>query len=192
MAKIGRLVKDSMVQEVASRLTQHPSLFITAMRRLSAADSDALRQKLFASQAHLRIVKRSLGRRLLTNANISGLSAMGEAANGSLGFVLAGEDALPVAKHLVDFIKEHTDCLVLQGGMVEGQVFNKQSVEMLAALPPKPTLLAQVVFTIESPIADVAFTVERLIGEACFIIEQLAEKKPGLPATQEEGGGNKQ
>jgi large subunit ribosomal protein L10 len=183
MAKIGRLVKEAMVGELAARVGEQPNLFITAVRRLSAADSDALRQKLIASQARLRILKRSLGKRLLAGTNISGLPALGEFKNGSLGFVLVGEDALPVAKHLVDFIKDHADHLILQGGFVEGQVFNKQSVELLASLPPKPALLAQVVFTIESPIADVAFTVERLVGDVCWIMEQLADKKAALPAS---------
>jgi large subunit ribosomal protein L10 len=178
MAKIGRMMKDSMVQELASGLDEKSNLIVTSVRKLTPADSDALRQKLFGAKARLRIFKATLGKRVLAGLKVDGISVLGEVAGGSLGFVIATDDALPAAKHLIDFLKDHADHLSIQGALVEGQVFDRKNVEALAALPPKAMLLAQVVVTIESPIADVAFTVERLIGDVCWIMEQLAEKKP--------------
>ncbi len=178
MAKIGRMMKDSMVQELASGLDENSNLIVTSVRRLSPADSDVLRQKLFSAKARLRIFKATLGKRVLNGIKVDGLSALGDIKGGSLGFVIADEDALPAAKHLIDFLKDHVDHFSIQGGLVEGQVFDKKNIEAFAALPPKAMLLAQVVITIESPIADVAYTVERLIGDVCWVVEQLAEKKP--------------
>jgi large subunit ribosomal protein L10 len=183
MAKIGRMVKDSMVEELASKLDENSTLFVTSVSRLSSADSDALRHKLFGAQARLRVMKNTLGKRVLSGMKVNNLSALGEVTNGSIGFVIAAGDAAPVAKHLVDFIKDHAEHLAIQGALVEGQVFDKKNVEAFAALPPKPALLAQVVLTIESPLADVVFTVERLMGDVCWVVEQLAEKKPAAAAS---------
>ncbi len=181
MAKIGRMVKDSMIQELSLRLGERPNLLVTSVHRLSPSDSIVLRQKLFSAHARLRILKRTLGKRFLEGLSIPGLPALGEVKNGSLGFIVAGEDVLPVAKHLVAFIKEHAEHLSLEGGLIEGQVFDKKTVVAFAALPPKLMLLAEVVVTLESPMADVAFTVERLVGDVCWLVEQLAQKKAAAP-----------
>ena len=107
--------------------------------------------------------------------NITGLQ---ELLKGSVGLVLAGGDVLPIAKLIVEFRKSHEEQVAVKGAVIDGQLLDPSTVEALANLPPKPVLLAQVVATIESPLADLIFTVERLIGDLAWTVEQLAEKKP--------------
>ena len=183
MARVGRMVKESIVQELLSVLAERPNLVVTTINRLPAAEADVLRQKLYASQARLVMVTRRLGRRTVEQLKVPGLADLLE---GSVGLVLPGEDVLPAAKLIVDFIKTHEDHLSVRGGFIDGQLLDKSRVEQLASLPPKPVLLAQVVATLESTIADVIFTIERLIGDLAWLAEQAAEKKP-QPATQIEG-----
>ena len=73
MAKVGRMVKETSVQEIATNLSERPNFFITAVNRLPAAETDAFRQKLFASQARLLMIKRTLGLRAFEPLKISGL-----------------------------------------------------------------------------------------------------------------------
>jgi len=110
------------------------------------------------------------------------LSAVTELFEGSVGIVLPGEEILPAAKILVEFIKTREEKLAVRGGFIDGMLLDKQRVEQLASLPPKPVLLAQVVATIEAPIADVIFTLERLIGDLIWAADQAAEKKPATEA----------
>ena len=180
MAQVGRMVKESIVQELSNVLAEHPDLFVTTVNRLTASEADVLRQKLCASQARLVMVTRRLGRRTVEQLKVPGLVDLLE---GSVGLVLPGEDILPAAKLIVDFIKTHEEHLSVRGGLIDGQLLDKSRVEQLASLPPKPVLLAQVVATLESPIADVIFTIERLIGDLAWLAEQAAEMKP-LPATE--------
>ena len=181
MAKVGRLVKESTVQEVGAELSERPNFFVTTVNRLPASDADAFRQKLYASQAHLVVVKRRLGQRALQPLNIAGLA---ELLSGSVGLVLSGSDTLQTAKLIVDFRKAHEDSLTVRGAVIDGRLLDQQHVEELAQLPPKPVLLAQLVATIEAPIADLILTVERLIGDLAWTIEQTAVKKP---TPQQEG-----
>ena len=75
--------------------------------------------------------------------------------------------------------------------MIDGQLLDSQRVEQLALLPPKPVLLAQLVATIESPMADLIFTIERLIGDLAWTIEQTAAKAPSATAQEQQtAGGN--
>ena len=175
MANVGRLVKETAVKELSDRLSQRPDFLVASVNRLTAGEADSLRQKLFASQARLVMIKRTFGKRMLDQKN---LAAVAELFEGSVGIVLPGEEILPAAKILVEFIKTREDKLSVRGGFIDGALLDKTRVELLASLPPKPVLLAQVVATIESPIADVIFTLERLIGDLIWAADQAAEKKP--------------
>ena len=175
MAKVGRLVKESIAQELGTTLTERPNFFVTTVTRLTATDADTFRQKLHISKARLLLVKQRVGKRVITPLNIAGLP---ELLEGSVGLVLAGEDIPSAAKILMEFRKTHEDQLVIRGGVVDGRLLDRTRVQELADLPPKPVLLALVVATLESPIADVIFTIERLIGDLAWLAEQAATTKP--------------
>jgi len=181
MARIGRMVKEASVTELSSRLSERPNFFVTTINRLSATEADQLRQKLFASQARLIMTKRRLGHRAAEALKIGGLS---ELLQGSVGFVLAGEDVLQAAKIIVEFRKSHEERLALRGALIDGQLLDTHRVEELAQLPPKPMLLADVVGVVESLLADVTWTLERLLGEVMWAAEQAAAQKPAEPAAQ--------
>lgn len=175
MPNVGRLVKEAAVKELSERLSQRPDFLVTAIKRLPAVEADSLRQKLFTSQARLVMIKQTLGKRMMDQLNLSSVTELFE---GSVGLVLPGEEILPAAKVIVEFIKTHEEQLAVRGAFIDGMLFDKRRVEELASLPPKPVLLAQVVATIESPIADVIFTLERLIGDVIWAADQAATKRP--------------
>ena len=92
---IGRLVKESMVEELNAQLAERPNFFVTSITRLPASETDLLRRQLHVSQARLVMIKRRLGARALARLQIAGLQDLLE---GSVGLVLPGEDVLPTAK----------------------------------------------------------------------------------------------
>ena len=189
MARVGRLVKEAIVTELGEQLSQRPNFFVTAVNRLSAPDADALRLKLSASQARLFLVNRRLGLRAVEPLKITGLS---ELLDGSIGLILSGGDVLPTAKLIVEFRKSHEERVAVKGAVIDGQLLDSKRVEELASLPPKPILLAQVVATIEAPMADVIFTIERLIGDIAWLAEQAAEKKLTEAGTTPQAGSPKE
>ena len=164
---------------------EQPNFFVTTVNRLKAPDTDLLRQKLHASKARLVMIKRRLGQRATLGLQMPGLA---DRLQGSVGFVIASDDVLQVAKTLIEFRKSREEQLFVRGALIEGQLLDEARVEELAKLPPKPVLLAHVVAMIESPIADVVFTLEQLIGEIAWTIEQLADKKPTTNATEQQTG----
>lgn len=182
MAKVGQLVKESTTSEISARLGERPNFFIASVNRLSSPDTDLLRRQLFGLQARLLMVKRRLGRRTLDGLKVAGLP---ELLEGTVGIVLAADDVAATAKLLVDFRKGHEEQLTLRGGLIDGQLLDKVRIEALAQLPPKPVLLAQVLGTIEAPLADVIFTIERLIGDVAWLAEQAAAQKPAAAAAAE-------
>jgi large subunit ribosomal protein L10 len=179
MAKVGQMVKEGTVQELTVQLSERPNFFIARLNRLPAPDADMLRRQLFGSKAHLLVVKRKLGQRVLSELKLTGLA---ELLEGSVGLVLAEDDVPATAKLLVEFRKTHEEGIALRGAVVDGQLLDAGRVEFLAQLPPRPILLAHVLGMIEAPISDVIFTIERLIGDLAWIAEQAAAQKPAAPA----------
>ncbi|MBI4340766.1 MAG: 50S ribosomal protein L10 [Candidatus Omnitrophica bacterium] len=179
MSSVGRLVKESIVRDAAAELSGRTNLFIASVPRLPAAEANTFRRQLSGSQARLIMIKRRLGKRALESLKIPGLEALLE---GSVGIVLPGaDDVLPTAKVLVEFGKAREEQLFIRGALIDGQLLDGRAVKELAALPAKPVLLAQVLGTIEAPMADVIFTIERLIGDLAWLAEEAAKAKP-LPA----------
>ena len=184
MASVGRLVKESILKELSTELSGRPNFFVTALGRMPASEADALRLKLYTtSKAKVITIQRRLGLRALEPLKLDGLTQLLE---GSVALVLPGDDALPAAKLIVDFVKTHEGQLAVRGAVIDGQLLDKSRVEQLANLPPKGVLLAQVVATIEAPLADVVFTLERLIGDVAWTAEQAAAKKPAATAVTQD------
>ena len=183
MASVGRLVKETAVEELTAKLAGRSNFLVTTVNRRSAPTADALRQKLYGSSAHLILVKRTLCHRLMDRLNVAGVTELFE---GSVGLVLPGEDVLLAARVIVEFVKTHEEQLAVRGGFIDGMLLDKRRIEELASLPPRPVLLAQVLAAVESTLADVMFTIERLIGDVAWTAEQAATKKP-QPAAAVEG-----
>ena len=187
MPRVGRMVKESMVKELSTTLSERPNVFVTALNRLPATEANTLRQRLHTSRAQLVVIQRRLGQRAFAQSHLVDFAQLLE---GSVGLVLPSEDVLPIAKLIVEFIKSHENQLSLRGAIIDGQLLDRARVEQLASLPPRPMLLAQVVATIESPMADVIFTVERLIGDLAWVAEQAATKKPNSDQGGASGSGD--
>lgn len=182
MANIGRMVKESIIEELSLHLSERPNVFVASLEKLPASDADMFRRQLHRSQARVVLVKRRLGRLAVQRLELPGVT---ELLDGSVALVLSTGDVLPTAKALVEFAKSHEAQLALRGAVIDGQLLDRQRVEQLAALPSRPVLLAQVVWTIESPLADVIWTIERLVGDLAWVLEQAAARAPVAPEAQQ-------
>ncbi len=173
MAKAGRLVKELMVRELTKALSDQPNFFVASLGPLQAPEADVLRKRLRRVQARLFMVKRTLGLR-----GIAALQLDGEAADlfaQSSVLVLPGEEVIPAAKLLMEFVKENQEKLTIRGGVVEGRLLDAKRLRDVAELPPKPQLIAQLIFAIESPLTDVVWTLERVLGEVALVLEEASK-----------------
>jgi large subunit ribosomal protein L10 len=177
MAKVGRLVKERMVEELSEALKGSTSVLITSIGPLKAAEADSLRKRLRGSQARMFVAKRTLGER-----SVSALSRDDRLAtllSGSVAFVIPGDDVVKTAKIVVEFAKANEGKLTVRGGWVEGQVLSDKSVEAIASLPPKPQLIAEVVGALEAPFANLLWTLEYHLSDLAWVVEEVAKRHEG-------------
>ncbi len=180
MAKVGRLVKEYMLQELTETLRERSNFLVTSLGRIEAVELDTLRKQLRTMQARVFMTKRTLGLRGTSGLSLAELPALFE---GSIALVFPGEDIIPAAKLLVDFAKSNQDKLFVRGGFVEGQLLNSKCVEELAALPGRTQLLAQVVAALEAPATELIFVLEQAIGEVAWVLEEASKTVPAAPAS---------
>lgn len=174
MAKVGRLVKELAVRELATALSERQDFFVTAVGNLQAVEADALRKRLQGAHSRLFMAKRTFSLRSLSELKLDSLQ---ELLAGSVAFVLPGEEVAQVAKLIVEFAKAHGGKLIIRGGWVDGQRLDSKRVEELASLPPKPTLMAHVIGSLEAPITSLIFGIEGLLSELVWVLEAAAKKR---------------
>ncbi|MBI3311904.1 MAG: 50S ribosomal protein L10, partial [Candidatus Omnitrophica bacterium] len=91
---------------------------------------------------------------------------------------------------LVDFAKDNQEKVTLRGGLVEGQLLDRNGLTGLAMLPSRPELLAQVVWALEAPMADLAMAVEGALGELAWVLEEAGKAAtPAEPIAEPQAGG---
>ncbi len=180
MAKVGRLVKDMIVQELSMVLKDRPSFFVTSLGPLQAVEADGLRKRLRGANARMVMVKRTLGLRGITGVPADDIKGL---FSGSVALVLPGEDIIPAAKLLVDFAKANQEKVSVRGGWVDGQLLDAKRFEQYANLPSKPQLIADVIGGIEAPLANLIFTIESVLGELPWILEEAGKKQLAATTT---------
>ncbi|MGH7567523.1 MAG: 50S ribosomal protein L10 [Gemmatimonadales bacterium] len=141
--------KQDLVSSLAGKLRRSPTVYVTDFTGLNVARITELRRKLRAAGVEYVVVKNTLARRALSDAQVAGLEPH---LDGPTALVLAGADPVAAAKVLTDFAKEH-EKPAIKVGLVEGRAITPDQVKRLAALPSRPKLLAQLGGALQGPMA---------------------------------------
>jgi large subunit ribosomal protein L10 len=127
---------------------------VTDYRGLSVHELEELRAQLRGSGVDYVVVKNTLARRA---AEAAGMPQFSEALIGPVGLAIGYGDLAVPAKVLSDYFRVHKR-LPSVAGLVEGQVLDADGVKMLAELPSRDALLAQLAGTLLSPLTQLAGT----------------------------------
>ncbi len=165
--------KKYMAKEISGRLKKSQSVFITNFKSLKATDMDSLREKLEQATSNYLIVKNSLAKKALKDAKLSKLDQLIE---GPSSFTLTdSDDPIKAAKILASFAKKY-EGFNIKGGYVDGKLLLEKEVKILASLPSREVLLAQVVGGIGAPISGFVFVLSGLLRGFVRALSQLQEK----------------
>jgi len=167
--------KQEMVTALATKLARSPTVYVTDFTGLSVARITDLRRKLRAAGVEYVVVKNTLVRRALTDAQRAGLEAH---LAGPTALVLGGADPVAPAKVLADFAKEH-EKPAIKIGLVEGKTVTAAEVKQLAALPSKPELFARLGGALQAPLAGFVGTMNGLLYMMVGALEALKNNRVG-------------
>src|SRR6059036_160537 len=172
-----RLEKASVVSDLSEKLKQSPFVLVTDYQRMKVSDFGELRSRLAPAGAEVHVVKNNFLKRAMTT---SGFPDVGDQLVGQTAVVTGEKDVAPVAKIFKTFASEFK-IAALRIGFVNRAVLSTAELEMLAELPPRDVLQAQLLGLLLSP----ATRLVRLLNEPGAALARLLNakaQKEGKPA----------
>lgn len=159
--------KAEKVASIHEKFKSAKIAIITQYRGLTVAQMTRLRREIRAASGEYHVIKNTLVRRALNDTDYGSLEGMLEGPN---GWVFAYDDPVLLSKTLVKFAEDH-DKLMIKGGMFEGQLMDTAKVKVLAQMPSKPELQAQLLALIQAPATQLV----RLIQEPASRVVRLLD-----------------
>lgn len=165
--------KQDVVTGLVAKLRRAPTVYVTDFTGLNVARMTELRRRLRAAGVEYVVVKNTLARRALLEAQVTGLEPH---LAGATALVLGGADPMAAAKVLTDFAKEHQKPAI-KGALVEGRMVTSDQVKQLAALPSRLELLAQLGGALQAPMAGFVGAMNGLLYMMMGALEALRTKR---------------
>lgn len=170
---IPRPEKQAVVEKLNQGFRAGGSFFLTDFTGLTVQQVTELRRQFRAQQIRYLVAKNTLIRLAAMQNSIVGIE---QYLAGPTGVVFGGDDPALVARILQDFIKKIEKPRV-KAFWVEGKLFDSKQLPQVASLPGKQELRAELIRTLNSPLAGFVGTIENLLRSIVLTIDAMAKKK---------------
>lgn len=169
---ISKEKKQAIVAGYVDNLSNSRAIILTDYRGLTVARLTELRTRLREDGGKFQIIKNSLFRLALEQADIP-IPEDQLCETVAAGYCLS--EVPPVAKTLTDFAKE-TDILVIKGAILGGSFLDANRVKELADLPSREVLQAQIVGSIQGPMSSLVGTITAPMRELVQVLQARSEQ----------------
>lgn len=164
--------KIDSVAELGARLDNCEIAVMTQYVGINVARVTELRQKLRDAGVEFKVYKNTLARIALRER---GAEAAADFMSGPTAWAFSKDPVTP-AKILKEF-SDQVPFISIVGGVLNGKPLTKQQVIMLACLPPREILLAQVVGTIAAPLRNLGGVLNALPRNLVNVLDQIRKQK---------------
>lgn len=168
-----RSEKESVVAEVRGKMEAADAVIITEYRGLTVPDLAGLRLSLRDVGTEYRVYKNTLARFAAREAGLEGLDAL---LVGPTALAFVSGDVAAAAKVLKEFSKTNP-LLVIRGGAVAEKVVSAKDVEVLADLPSRDVMLAQLAGLMQAPLVKTAGLLQALPRNMAYGLSALIDSK---------------
>ena len=175
--------KVAVVEEVRERLEGADAAILTDYRGLKVGDLAALRRQLRTAGADYKIFKNTLVRRATADTDRSVIDPLLE---GPTAIAFVRDDVAAAAKVLRDFGRIHPQ-LVVKGGLLGSKLLDARDAAVLADLPSRDALLAQLAGALAAPMQRLAGLLQALPRDFAYGLSALVAKRreeSGEPAAE--------
>lgn len=168
--------KQYLLDEIKGQLEKFSSFVLISYSSLDANKLSAFRRDVRKMKGGVEFVKKRL---LVKAAESLGHKLDLDALPGHIGIVLAEQDALEMTKFVFQFKKENDKKINVVGGLLDGAVLNGTQVEELSKLPSKDEMRAQLLATLEAPMAQTLSVMEALISSVVYCLDNKVKETEG-------------
>lgn len=149
---LSRDKKEAVVDDLAELLSSSKLTVVAKYQGTPVKSMQQLRNMAKSEGTKVRVAKNRLFKRALeANPNFS--SAESDFLRGQLLYAFNAEDEVAPARVLADFAKTNPQIEFVAGLTIEGQLLDGAALSVLASLPTKQVLRAQLIGAISSPVS---------------------------------------
>ena len=165
MAKVE--LKQPIVAEISEVIKDAQSVVLVDYRGLTVEEDTALRKQLREAGVNYKVYKNTLMNFAFKGTDFEALAPY---LNGPSAIAVSTEDATAPARVIAEFAKKAKN-LEIKAGVVEGDLYDAQGMQAIAAIPSRDVLISKLLGSLQSPMANFA-----------RVINQIAEKNGEVAA----------
>lgn len=179
--------KTEVISELTEKLQKASIIILSDYQGVIGSDGltvkeiKELRSKLRENRAELKVAKNTLTKRAMMEAG--GYDPLFPYLEGSTAIAIGYDEPASIAKVLLEFAKAHKNpknesgLPKVKAGILDGKLLSMQAIQTLAALPSKDVLLANMLRTLQAPVAQFIRTIQAPLQNKLNILDQLCKKK---------------
>lgn len=153
---ISREKKEKILERIRNIFMHAPSVAFVNFHRLTVVQANELRRTLRRHGVGYCVAKKTLIHRVLSDAKMAGTPPTFEGETAIAYLDRDGTDALAPAREIWGFQKKFEKAVQLIGGIFGGAFKGREEMAAMASIPPRETLIAQLVNLLNSPATRLA------------------------------------
>jgi len=165
--------KKKIVEEVKEKIERSSCVCFTNYKGLSASRMNELRRALAGKNAEMKVFKNRLIMRALKENSLKELYNF---IDGPMALVFGYDDPIQPIKIISDFKKEE-DKPVIIGGYLDGNVFDRESLMVLASIPGRSELYERMVGSLAAPLNRLVYILSGIQMKLLSILSLLVKQK---------------
>ena len=166
--------KSAAVGELHEKLSGAKAFYLTDFSGMTVKQITVFRRRLRAQGVDYVVVKNTLAQRALQDLE---LPDIGASFAGPTGVVIGRNDAVAAAKVITDFAREHDNKPKVKLGIVERKEVGPAQIKVLAELPPREVLLAQLAGGLNAPMSRLAGGMQSLVAGLARAVDALRQQR---------------
>jgi large subunit ribosomal protein L10 len=162
--------KSDMIQHLLEKVNASPFMFVVDYTGLTVDKFEELRKRLRGAGAEMHVFKNTLVKKAAERAGYP--DEIGSALTGQSAVVTGEKDVCAAAKVMKTFAAEF-EKPKMKGGVMDGKYLDANGIKVLADLPSREVLLAQLLGVLQAPASQLV----RLLNEPAASLARVLKAK---------------
>ena len=162
--------KNIMIDHLLQKVNASPFMFVVDYGGLTVDKFEELRKRLRGAGAELHVYKNTLVKKAAERAQLP--AELGTALTGQTAIVTGEKDVCAAAKVMKAFTSEF-ERPKMKAGVLDGKYLSADGIKVLADLPAREVLLAQLLGVLQAPASQIV----RLLNEPAASLARVIQAK---------------
>lgn len=151
-------VKKTAVEEIKNLISSSKSIVLVDYKGITVSDDTALRKTMRENNVTYKVIKNTLFKKACEQLGITGLE---ESLNGTTAFAFGSEDETAAPRLVKNAMKDY-NALSIKAGYCNGKAIDEAEVKVLASIPSKEQLVAQLLYVLNAPVSSLARAIKAI------------------------------